>query len=416
MRKLFSYSYCNYTQAILFESLTEEEIKEVEAFVRNEMLDHILAKNADNLDSNGSVIVPHQELVECFGELYALKPGDFRFQPGDLKFINLIQQTITMAIEQKGRKKAMQHFGYKQHRSKKEEKKSNETEHGGSNNTKCITASTDMANKMKTKLFEQIADKLKAFAVPNQQIEMFDDSFISVKTHENKIVSGRVECIVCHAKKNQQKKTNPITVHCRSKMGNLSWVLSNFITHLRRTHELVEDQKGKKTPQLANECRSKSNVTETNVSMNFSANELMNMVFDSDSTVTDSIEKKLNEEITKQLVKMWNVATLHGEQFEYGLQCKDVDGSPILFDVVKIPGNGDCMLSSVVHQMIGTDINSDEHKKQTENLRSKIVKYINDNYEDFHFDVRGHVYELIEIAKNTGHDPYGIHAIAMKMT
>lgn len=108
---------------VLFEHITEEEIKEVEAFVRNEMLELITTKNAENVDSNGSLFVDHKELVEHFGELYALKPTDFRFQPGDRKFIKLIQETIQTAIEKKGRKRAMQHFGYRQQRTKKKKSK-----------------------------------------------------------------------------------------------------------------------------------------------------------------------------------------------------------------------------------------------------------------------------------------------------
>lgn len=261
---------------------------------------------------------------------------------------------------------------------------------------------------MKTKLFDQISDKLKAFAVPDHQMEIFDASFISVDARENNIVSGGVKCIMCNAENEQQQKIKPITVYCRNKSGHLSWVISNFITHLKRTHALVESHKEKKLCQSNDERYSGLNETE-NISI---SSELMNMDFESEPNGMGSDEKKLNDEISKQLIKMWNVATLHGEKIKYGLTCIDSNTEPVSFDVVEIPANGDCMLSTAAHQLFGKDLSSREHELATESLRSDIVKYINDHYDDFQFDVRGHVYELKEIAdKDPDRDQYNIRAI-----
>lgn len=421
LKNLFLCSYCNYTQAILFEHITEDEITEVEAFVRNEMLNVIL-DNEESIDENGDTKVNKQKMIEYFGELYALKPEQFRFQPGDRKFIKLIQQTITTTIEKKGRKRAMQHFGYKCKPPAKKMLKDNQSGHSNTDDTKCATADDecttvdiDLKKKMKAKLFDSILDKLKTFKIPQNLIEMFNDSFISVYVGEDGMVKGDVVCVVCHAKKVQPKKNKPNHVYCREKSGNLSWVISNFVKHFQRVHSDIK--KCEKKDQLSNELPSAINANDNscsseNASIGNMSRDIMDMAFESTIIEMDSVEKQLNEEISKQIVKMWSIHTIHGDDLESEVQCADINNSRISFDVVQICGNGDCLFSSAAHQLFGKDIKSSEHTILTQNLRKNVVKYIQEHYEDFIFYVRGHVQELKEIAtKNPSCDTYGFNSI-----
>lgn len=387
---MFLCSYCNYTQAILFEHITEDDINEVEAFVRDEMLS-IIYESSDELDADGNSKVDKQKMIDHFGELYALKPNQFRFQPGDRKFIKLIQQSITKTIEKKGRKKAMQHFGYTYEPPKKKMLKDIES------------VDTDLANTMKTRLFEQILDKLKSFAVPQNFIDMFNDSFVSIDTGEGKISKGGVVCVVCYAESEQPNEIKPNHVYCRQKSGRLSWVISNFVKHFQRAHPFIKNseiQLRRSNEQHSNIDVNENSCDNGNASTGNMSCDIMNMVFDSIIVEMDSLEKQLNEQLSKQIAKMWSIATLHGDHLECGVRCSDVDGLAISVDVVQIIGNGDCLFSSAAHQLFGKDVNSSEHKTSTNDLRNGVVKYIQEHYDDFIFDIKGHVLELQEIAAN----------------
>lgn len=208
------------------------------------MLDLIIAKNSgESVDSNGSAIVGEQQMIEHFGEMYALKPNDFRFQLGDRKFIKLIIQTITNTIEKKGRKKAMQHFGYKDKLPRKKNIKCNKNEHTAKMDLQMDSNTNDSHSEkiMRAKLIKQISNKLKELAVPHHFIDMFNESFVTFETRENTIVNAGVICVVCHAKNVQSKKLKPYNVHCRNKSGRLSWIISNFTKHFRRAHPSMDD-------------------------------------------------------------------------------------------------------------------------------------------------------------------------------
>lgn len=406
-------SYCNYTQAILFEHITEDDINEVEAFVRNEMLDIILANNGENNDNKIKL------MEDYFGELYASRPALFRFQLGDRKFIKLIQRTVTETIEKKGRKRAMQHFAPKKCAAPKK-KKFTENQYGQSDTDDaiCSAADVDLVNEMKSKLFGLIMAKLKTLAAPTNCIDVSTDSFVTVHTTDSQMLRGDVVCPMCYVKNRQPRKCKPINVYCRTKSGRLSWVISNFNTHIDRAHSLIKNCR-KKNQLISNEQHSEfdmnkhSCVTE-NSSIGNMSGDIMNMVFDVNSMIeVDCIEQQLNDQISKQIAKMWSIATVHCDDLECGVRCNDVDGLHLSVDVTKILGNGDCLLSSAAHQLFGKDVNSPEHKQLTFDLRKNVVKYIQEHYDDFVFDVRGHVQELQEIATSgSGCDTYGFNAYA----
>lgn len=156
--------------------------------------------------------------------------------------------------------------------------------------------------------------------------------------------------------------------------------------HLQRAHSFnkIDEEKNQSSNEQhlqidadENSC-SNQNTSVDNVSC-----EIMNMVFDSNVTEMDSMENQLNEQISKQIVKMWNIATVHGEHLDCGVQCTNTDDLHISVDVVQVHGNGDCLLSSAAHQLFGKDINSPEHTILTDTLSANVVKHIQEHYEDF---------------------------------
>lgn len=126
--------------------------------------------------------------------------------------------------------------------------------------------------------------------------------------------------------------------------------------------------------------------------LNYSSESLQSFI----ANETNQMEKKFNDEITAQLIKVWNTVTLNSETQDRQVQCSCDNGLVVLFDVAKIQMDGNCMLGSLVHQIFGYDLNSDDHKVATQKLRSDIVDYINQNYEQFGQHLRGHISDLEE--------------------
>lgn len=274
----------------------------------------------------------------------------------------------------------------------------------------------NLASEMKAKLVELVLCKLKSFAVPHNFINMFNESFVSVDTSGEKILKGGIVCVVCYAESKQPKEIKPNNVFCRNKSSRLSWVISNFVKHLQRAHsfnKIDEEKNQSSNEQHLHIDADENSCSNQNTSVDNMSCEIMNMVFDSNVTEMDSMENQLNEQISKQIVKMWNIATVHGEHLDCGVQCTNTDDLHISVDVVQVHGNGDCLLSSAAHQLFGKDINSPEHKILTDTLRANVVKHIQEHYDDFFFDIRGHVLELQEIAAiDPSCDTYGFNDFA----
>lgn len=74
-----------------------------------------------------------------------------------------------------------------------------------------------------------------------------------------------------------------------------------------------------------------------------------------------------------------------------------LNGKEANLDVIKIRGDGSCLFGSLAHQLFQHKVNSNNHKKATKTLRSDVVKYINNNLNDFLFVITGRILEEEEV-------------------
>lgn len=393
-----------------FESIDEDDICAVEKFVREELEDFI-KKNADFPNAD-ECSLQKQQLIEHFGEFYAQYPKKFRFLPGDRKFIHKIQKHIHDVVNKKGRKKGFQHFSNKNNQlTSQAVKHTNELNKSGQ-----IADSTFTDDGLKTKLFNLISDKLVESGVPLSMREIFDETFISIANENNKL-TGNVICVVCYVKSKNPESVKPKQVYCRGK----SWVISNFIKHFTRAHSQRTPRKNNDISQPDNEneicektilsggCVSTEYIVIEEVDpltyeMNYSTESLENFI----ANETTEMEKKFNDQITSQLIKMWNTVLLNGESHNEQVRCMCENGVSVSFDVAEILKNGDCMYGSLAHQIYRYDLNSAEHKQATQKLRMDVVNYIEENYEEFKQQLCGHIVGLEE---NGFSESLGLHEI-----
>lgn len=383
-------SYCGFNNAILFENITEEDICSVEKFVREELLE-VISTNAEATANADEFVMDEKQLIENFGQLYAMNPEKFRFQAGDRKFIQLVRDHIRCEIEKKGRKRALCHFAYGQPNKKKQKDNEGKEVENDINSTK---------SSLKTKLTEQILRKMKMFAVPQSILDVFNESFVNVNVCENRDITGTVICVVCHTQSEHPENIKPKNVFCREKSGSKSWVISNFVTHLKRVHSNFQLDKTAVIIPPTNQhlsnvthenTESDEQTTDTRESINFSIESLSD--FDGDEECR--MEKILNHQISKHVINMWKIVTINGECLEI-VRCNCDDGTILTVEVAKIPMDGDCLFSSIAHQLFGNDLNSSEHQKSTNKLRADVVQFIQQHFKEFEFELQGHVYQLKE--------------------
>lgn len=392
---LFKCSYCGFNSITSFETIDENDIDAVEKFVREELEDFVKSN-----ENSTEVNKENQSMVEHFGAFYAQCPKKFRFLPGDVKFIQKIKQHVNDIVGKKGQKKAFNHFRNKTNRSKIVE----DTNKIGKDDQ--ITGSKFTDNGLEKKLYDLISEKLIEFEVPQSTRELFDESFISVVNENNKII-GNIICVVCHAQGKDPERSKPKHVHSRGK----SWVISNFTKHFSRAHlkqatsnqqsfqvvsenEIYQEYAANSEDEIAaDDDEEYVYVEQTDPftqELNYSTESLQNFI----ASEASEMEKKFNDQISNQLIKMWNVVMLHGESQDQQVQCKCENGLTVSFDVAHIHKNGDCIFGSLAHQIYGYKLNSDAHKSATINLRADAVNFIKQNYEQFEIQLRGHVMEL----------------------
>lgn len=305
----------------MFERINEADICAVETFVREDLLDIISTKAENSADE---AVVEHQQLIDNFGELYTLNPSKFRFQPGDKKFIQLVIDHIRSEILKKGRKRALRHFGYTTEPQKKIKLTIDESLKEDND--------TFSDSALKTKLFNQILQKLKVFSVPESILNFFNETFIIVNISENNTITGDVTCVVCHAQNKRSTKIKPKKVYCRTKSGIKSWIISNFETHLKRAHSNIQIPTEQELVELniqasnsiLNESIENNNYVEINQSVNNFSNGSLELFHDFDKDKSTLTEKFFNNQIANHMIKMWNVAIINGECLET-VKCRDLE-------------------------------------------------------------------------------------------
>lgn len=74
--------------------MTEDDINQIEAYVREEGLNHATKMLQKKLQCQNDVLLQEEHLIGYFGEIYASDPSNFHFVIGDKKMIRLIRDHL----------------------------------------------------------------------------------------------------------------------------------------------------------------------------------------------------------------------------------------------------------------------------------------------------------------------------------
>lgn len=397
--QLVVFSYCGYANAVLFEKLDDNDINAVEEFVRNDLLD-ILLDDEQPVDGS-EVLLDDEQMKNYFGELYASSPSKFRFMPGDRKFIKLIQNQIQLDIKKKGRKRALSCYTDESVHAQKLRRKrlinvktENETKTDPSIDSGEV-GNSDLGtiDMLATMLYTRIQNKLAQLRFPPSTLTEFNKTFVSVVKNVDGNIDASVVCFACYLQSETKENVHQCSVFLRTRNGKQSWVISNFTKHLNNKHKdiqhsVVVQNLATDEDSIVNYYSSAQNLSNQNISL-----DSIEAFCDNDEINLARMEKTFNMQISKQVIKMWEIAVMNSEDTD-SVQSVCRDGSILSVEVVPMPKDGDCLYSAIIHQQCAGGLSIEDQTRSIQSLRADVVAHIQEHFDEFLHELRGHVYEL----------------------
>lgn len=110
----------------------------------------------------------------------------------------------------------------------------------------------------------------------------------------------------------------------------------------------------------------------------------------------DRMVAQLYEQISAQNIAMNKACLIANEETNMHISVAVGPNKSGSINICKIPGDGNCLFSSLAQQIFHSKINSSEHIDQTRKLREDVVNTIKENYDLFLFDLKGRVFDMID--------------------
>lgn len=230
----FMFSLSGFGTAPSFTLLNNDDIAKALDFVRTKLLERLNEAIED--DANNQNI-----LVYFYGKFYSSNPKEFEFQPGDLRLIENLVTHVKQTINcPEGKKDGFKHF--KRKKCARINKDLVETPVGqffGDIASAQHRLNTNESENQLTKtdsellylLQQTITGKLNENGYDDDTIAKFNGK-VGINSKNGRKVSGYVNCAICCEEKNLEKK------HISLYFDETYWLLSNFVTHLKRCHSL----------------------------------------------------------------------------------------------------------------------------------------------------------------------------------
>lgn len=364
-----SYSFFGYGTPLTFKDVTENDIKNIEKYVQQDLPETLEAALVEN-----KISYTNKQKSWFFG-VFALKPEVFYITSGDLK---LITKAIAHVNETIGNNNnGIDHFDRK-HFCAIKGRISYEQSMCDSVFGLVFGDTRETQNKQKENILAALRQKLFIRAKQifhNHEtdeilsVRSFTLESVQVKLAQNGQTEGSVECSFC-------EETRPIAnvkVYYRE-VARGSWILSNLNAHMTTHHSSIGEMFKRRTKRAG----IKPNRFEPKT-------EQLNLL------PTDSIvEDHLYQLMKRQIIKMGNCVTKNQEAHY------EVVFGPKSWEAIKLcaaPGDGDCLFTSLSHQLNGYKIGSDELTEMASELRKNVVHYILENITDFSHELKGRIFE-----------------------
>lgn len=395
--------------------ITENELDEVEIFVKTELEQRLLEKCTRSNTEMSAIEKEH------FFGLYASSAGEFKLLRGERKLLMKIASYLT-ELYAKGDIEFKTYFEIP-----KRFKFKNDITTGAAGlfyGKKC-RKQTSYAEYTPDDLMPHIVAKLKPFF----------ESFKNLKP-----LRPITQDLVKIVDLKNGYRADVICVFCPSNVCDIEvllkriavqwdgvWNFTNFRKHIVNIHT-----KGNKAPPTLETNNSfemeiydslKINVGEStanesiiSVKKEFSPDmseqfdevidasniEKLPIQFDDSYAEEKSLRSLMFDQFTEQNIRLIE-SVLRFKEVKKHVSVK-IDGRLVNFDVLKIHGDGNCLFAAFVHQIHLVRINSNEHKVFTIELRQKVVNHIEENFERYIHPIKGRIIEEYELKNETAPD------------
>lgn len=371
----YIYSMSGFGNPLSFKAITDVEINAVEVFIKENTFDFLTKQLCNtSVDNECEVEIDDEHLINYFGPLYANDTSSFQFQIGDRILIKEVVNYVKTKVDEGGPNANMAHFVDKRylHQRKRKQKATTFTQ------MKIKVPSKLDENDMKSQLVEKVMPYFKQRQIDEKQIE----GAVAIHIKDSGKVYGDILCAICKLENPKNKKA--IRVYCNFDGKTKGcWVLSNFVKHLQRVHKMNINQNRKQNEpeQLVENENDKSNylkkneskdleLSNANVSCVLINDEELKIQEDKNCDTPTLLYDQLSAQITLTMAAVLeNCDATSQMHFVVGTECRNLT-------VATIAGDGNCMFSSLSHQIFLHAINSKGHKDATKKLRADVVEYI----------------------------------------
>lgn len=423
--KLFQFlcSDCGYGNPLSFKSINDDDIDFVEKEIKEKGESFAKKTQKVNSEGNDEMIndsMDNNDPVHTFGKIYAKCPDKFQFLRGERNFIKIIVAHVQKLVDHGGENKGLAQF-----KEKKKKKKPKNVNHqfGVDSNAK-ENFSDSKSPKLTNELYDKVINCLKSYDV---DVSGCERSMVYVDPSG---AYGNIKCILCDDS-NGTENMKRVTYYQPANRTNF-WVLSNFMSHLEKKHKLVAKRSKPKSKKLKLNADSNSALQ---------LNEQLNIDDNNQKPHCDIPLNETSQIDSKYILLGEDVIDLKNENKDYSLEIVDVKiaqpamqpneisnswlyiqmGAQIrkmiaaqlthsectqqmeikiknqmarIIYIIKILGDGNCLFTSLAHQLWPTATTSDECKKNAIKLRADVVEHIFANIESYQRFIEEYLHEL----------------------
>lgn len=392
-------SICGYNNCHSFLQRKDEDIDEIEKFVRTKLAKILNKKCAEeNTKFNDKTI---------FFGLFELCPEEFKFMRGERILMNAVFDAVQKKFAEL-KDNFASHYEMPQNYNKLRKdtdlfpvgvffgKKVREQTVAVSNNPQI---EKELLVKVKT-LFKQFIDGGLKVVIP------ISKDIIKVVT-AGKTLRGDVLCVFCVCNKNEITQKN-IAVQYDIRIG-ANWNTSNLKKHLLRHWKDLDDGKSSDTtdaPDSSIVIASSDNVRtvhDLSESMDYDLNEETKLDTQSldmsclefECTSSGTIDTGANDtktiiynQICTQNLNLLEATISNNERKKKMVIKRNSFSEPVNIHVINTTGDGDCLFSAFVHQLFLEKINSIRFKELTHDLRNNVVAHILNHFDTFKDEIK----------------------------
>lgn len=381
--------------------MDDDDIDFVEQFIRKKgckFVKQIQNEESDSIAENNDVSEDEYDPADVFGEIFATCPDKFQFLRGDRNTIKLIVAHVKSLVDGKGENKGLKQFNQRKQKNRKNIGHLSNADRDAKMQRTCSATSHQTNHfQLTSKLHEMILNSLKPY---NADVSNCNDNIVDVDASGT---YGIVTCILCPNDIDEKERKKRV-YYSRSKHRSHYWVISNYTKHLKRKHsstlktekknaimesqfELVGDD------NLLDDARTTQDVVSLNEIDPMNANndavsesmegeyadysvEIVDVIIQQPTTVSsDNTDSWAYIQIAEQIQQMVAEQLINSEKTEH-MEFKLKDQIARLIHVIKAPDDGNCLFTSLAHQLWPVAITSEDSKKNARRLRATVVEHI----------------------------------------